>query len=297
MEYYLNILQTGTVPQLTITFSIISLIVVVVLPFVLMAVFKKKYGCKYKPFWFGVLVFILFALILESIVNQTLLLKTGFGAKIMQNIWLYSLYGGVMAALFEEFGRLLCMKFLLKDCSDNKHTGLMYGAGHGGCEAVAIFGIAMINNLIYSLQINTGTITMTINTLKAAGIDDATLATQLANLSTLVTGSSFSILVGLVERFLAVALHIALSVLVWTCVKTGKKGYFGLALLMHFLTDAAIGVSAYYLTINLKNGNLANWLTEAVCALFLVLTILLAKKAFKNIKDEKQAEVTQKAEV
>lgn len=61
-----------------------------------------------------------------------------------------------MAGLFEETGRFLAMRYVLKKEHGNAHNALMYGAGHGGLEMFVILSLGMINNLIYSVMINLG---------------------------------------------------------------------------------------------------------------------------------------------
>lgn len=285
MEYYSNLLLNGKVPQLTIILCTVFLIVSLALPFILMIVFKKKYGTKIKSFWFGALVFLVFALIIEGFINRTVILRTGVGSALTSNIWLYATYGGFMAALFEECGRLLCMKFLLKDCKGDKNVGLMYGAGHGGCEFIALYSLTMINNLIYAMLINTGAIATTINTLKMTGMDKDLIAVQMAGYAALVTEPSGAFLPGFVERLLAITLQLALSVLVWACVKTGKKVYFAIAFLMHFLTDALVVIVATNLVAFIDNQNAVNWISEGVTALITVVTVLLARIAYRDMSN------------
>jgi len=73
----------------------------------------KKYQVKPLTILVGAGVFIVFALVLEPILHQ-LVLKGPHGAAILGNVWYYALYGGLAAGLFEETGRFLGMKFLLK---------------------------------------------------------------------------------------------------------------------------------------------------------------------------------------
>lgn len=61
-----------------------------------------------------------------------------------------------MAGLFEETGRFLAMRYVLKKEHGNAHNALMYGAGHGGLEMFVILSLGMINNLIYSVMIHLG---------------------------------------------------------------------------------------------------------------------------------------------
>ena len=97
----------------------------------------------------------LFALVLESIMHQ-LVLKGPHGASILDNTLRYAIYGGLAAGVFEEIGRFLSMKFLMKKEPSAPLPGVAYGIGHGGVEMLIIFGITMINNLVISALINSG---------------------------------------------------------------------------------------------------------------------------------------------
>ena len=57
-----------------------------------------------------------------------------------------------MAGIFEETGRFLAFKTVLRKKQGKDINALMYGAGHGGFEAAALLGITMINNIIYFAQ-------------------------------------------------------------------------------------------------------------------------------------------------
>ena len=200
----------------------------------------KKYQVKTTPILVGACVFILFALVLESLVHQVVL-KGPSGAAIMGNIWYFALYGGCMAALFEETGRFLAMKFVLKKEPGTALTGVGYGLGHGGAEMILIFGITMVSNLVLSALINTGQA----DTILAATpeANQAQVQAQFAQLEALGAGS---VLLGLWERISALILQVSLSILVWTAVRRGGKWLwlFPAAFLLHFLVDASTVVLA-----------------------------------------------------
>ena len=156
-------------------------------------------------------------------------------AALRNNIWLYALYGGFMAGLFEETGRYLAFSFALKKYRAKNVNALMYGAGHGGFEAIVIAGFTMINNIIWSVMINNGSISSMISSLPG---DQLAQAQQSVTL--LATLPSYQFLLSGVERLLAIALHIALSVIVWFAVKWDGKIYlYPAAILIHFAVDAA----------------------------------------------------------
>ena len=147
--------MTGTVPALSLVFMVLSAMIGFAIPVAAFLYFRLKKRADILPFFIGCAVMFLFALVLEALIHQ-LVLGSAVGARIQANVWLYALYGGVMAGLFEETGRLLAFKTVLKKYQSRDVNALMYGAGHGGIEAVVLLGITMINNLTYSVIINAG---------------------------------------------------------------------------------------------------------------------------------------------
>lgn len=222
------------VPGLTIAFLVLNLLLGAAIPAGLCIFCKVRLKCSLAAFFTGCGVMLLFAFVLERIVHM-IVLGSSAGAVIQGNLWLYALYGGLMAGLFEETGRLLGMKFLLKKKQDNDYNAVMYGAGHGGFEAFVILFFAMLNNLIYSLMINSGSADLLLKNL-----DGASQAALQSAFQTLSQSSPFLFLAAPVERLSAVACHMALSVLVWIAVKYQNRiGLYFLAILLHFLLDAA----------------------------------------------------------
>ena len=144
------------VPILSIAFMALSCGVAFLVPIGLFLYLRRR-GADIAPFFVGCIVFALFALTLESLAHR-LILGSSLGERIQGDTLLFALYGGAMAALFEETGRLLAFKTLLrKRVQEGRDIdALMYGAGHGGMEAMLIVGSAMVNNIVYSVMINTG---------------------------------------------------------------------------------------------------------------------------------------------
>ena len=224
------------VPAASIVFMVISCAVGFLLPIGLLIYFRKVKQADLLPFFVGAAVMILFAFVLESSVHQ-IVLSSPQGAVIRNNVFLYGIYGGFMAALFEETGRLLAFRYILK--KDKDANALMYGAGHGGIEAVIILGISMINNLAYSITLNSGAKDALIASVPAE------TAPQLEQVfSQLINTPPWQFLLGSVERVFAVVFHLAASVLVWIAVKRGGKKMFAAAFLIHFLIDCVTAITA-----------------------------------------------------
>lgn len=228
------------VSKLSIAIIIVNMILGVVIPIVLLLYFKKKYKAGTKSFLVGCAVMLLFAMVLEQFVHSVVL-GSPAGIVIQENIWMYALYGSVMAGLFEETGRLLAMRYVLKKEHGNAHNALMYGAGHGGFEMFVILSIGMINNLIYSVMINLGQTQTLLEPL-----DEATRGTLQTAFDALVQTPFWLFALSPVERLAAITAQIGLSVIVWYAA-AGKKikgNLFILAILLHAILDGVAVLTA-----------------------------------------------------
>lgn len=227
MNYYM-------VPVSSMILMAVDAVLGFAVPICLSVYLVRKHHAKLSTILIGAGTFIIFALVLESIMHQ-LVLNGPNGTAILNNTLLYAIYGGLAAGVFEETGRFLSMKFLMKKEPSEPLPGVAYGIGHGGAEMLIIFGITMINNLVISALINSGQT----DVLFAKIPEDAAaqLQTQLDQLQTIGAGS---LLIGLWERISALVLHLGLSLLVWVAVRKGGKWLwlFPAAIVLHAIVDA-----------------------------------------------------------
>lgn len=261
----------STVSTLSFVTMGIAVLLGLLIPAVMFIVLKKKYDCKKLPFFAGCATFFIAAIVLEGICHN-LILGGGRAEILMSKPVLYGLYGGFMAGLFEETGRFIAYKILLKKGKDkyaDDKTALAYGAGHGGFEAFYILVVSMITNLVFGVMINTG------NTeLLLAGLDEAKLAATENVLNQLVTLSPWTFLVSVVERFGAVAWHMAASVLVWFAVKNKKFWLYPLAILLHMVLDMLAVIGMQF--------GIPVFLIEVFLYLYSAACIFLAWKVWKK---------------
>lgn len=262
--------------NLTVSTAVMAAIIFVmvmgiVIPVGMLLVLALKYKCKVAPFFIGCATFLVFAMVLEQILHMVVI-QGPWGWTIQNNIWLYALYGGMAAALFEEVGRFLAMKYILAKKDQTVKTGLMYGAGHGGFECMYILVIGMINNLATAFMLNT----MGLEKMKAqlAGtLSPQQLDQYVSSVEALATTSPALFLVSILERVLAVTGHIVMSLLVWKSVTGGKKRYFGYAFAMHFAMDAGIALVNHYFGI----------IAAEICiALLVLVALVLTVKLYKK---------------
>lgn len=193
----------------------------------------KKYHVRLATILIGAGTFIVFALVLEAIVHQ-IVLNGDFGANIRDNVWLLAIYGGVMAGLFEETGRLVAMKFLLKKEPTERKTALAYGIGHGGVEMMFVLGVTMIVYLVMSVMINDGQTDMLLSKIPAENQEQ--FQAQLQQIQDYSVGIA---LLGFWERLSALVLHLGLSFFVFAAVRKGGRWLwlFPAAIFLHAVVD------------------------------------------------------------
>ena len=211
----------------------VAALVGIALPVALAWWLVRKFHVNWQTILIGAGTFIVFALVLEPLLHQ-LVLKGPHGATIMGNVWYYALYGGLAAGLFEETGRFLSMKFLMRREPSSALPGVGYGIGHGGVEMLIIFGVTMLSNLVVSVLINAGQAD-----LLTANVPEEQLALVQAQFAALEGLGAGTVAVGLWERISALVLQLGLSMLVWTAVRRGGKWLwlFPAAILLHALVD------------------------------------------------------------
>ncbi len=240
------------IPTLSIIAMAISALIGIAIPAILYVIYRKK-GANHLPFWVGCITFVLFAFVLEQLAYY-FFMKTALWTKITSNIFALAIVGGLFAGVFEETGRYVAFKTVLRKKRGNDTNALMYGAGHGGVEAVVLLSVSMAINVIFSLQTNAG------QTSAFGGLGEAQQ----------IIGIPFwTFLVGAVERISAVAIHVSLSVLVWFAAKNNKRFWlFPLAILLHLLVDAV--------AVILSRSGVNVWVIEGAVYVMAIAFIFLA---------------------
>ena len=260
-----------TIPVWSIVAMLFSALVGIGVPAVLYVIYRKK-GANHLPFWIGCVTFVLFAFVLERL-TLTYVMKTPFWAAVSSNLLLYGIVAGLFAGVFEETGRFVAFKTVLLRKRGNDQNALMYGAGHGGIEAILLLSAPMVISSIFALQFNAGISTT------LGGISDA---------QQLIGIPAMMLLVGAVERIAAITIHISLSVLVWFAAKNGKKFWlFPLAILLHLFVDAV--------AVILSGAGMNVWIIEGTVYVIAIAFVFLAVAVWKK-NHTAQAEETPAAD-
>ena len=133
----------------------ISLVICLTIPVFAAYYMKRQQGATLRSFLVGMMSFIFFALIAEQMLHVVVLSVFQDYMTDPEHLLVYAIYGGLAAAVFEETGRFIAMKYLMRNRLYKKEA-LMYGLGHGGVEAILIGGIGSFSNLATAISINSG---------------------------------------------------------------------------------------------------------------------------------------------
>lgn len=251
------------VSNLSIFFIAISLAVTLLLPIAVFVYTKKKFGVGSKAVWVGVLMFVVFAQMLEGLLHTFTLNHT----RIMSQPYLYMLYSGLAAGVLEEVGRYIGFAVLLKGQTEWK-DGISYGIGQGGAENFLVGGAAFVQFLLFAQMLNHGTF----GSLSSKLPEDALL-----QLRHLLTGPSSYFLIAGAERIFAFVFHLALSLIVLYAVKKGEIKYLLFAIILHAVLDFP---AALY-----QVGKVPMWSVEVIafiCSAVLLWVVMKMKKVMEN---------------
>ena len=259
----------------------IGLILSFLFPLSIALIWKFKKKEPFSTIFIGAATFFFFVFILEKPIQSLVISKNfSLGLFLSSHPVLWAFVVGLFPGIFEETGRLLAFKTLLKK-RRNKETAISYGIGHSCFEVMAILGITYITYISYACMINSGTFVNVINQVAEKAPDQVSalysLADQIAKCTIISIGAGF------VERIFSVLFHIGTSILVFYSCKDKKKFWlYPLAIILHTLSDFTVALNLVKVT------NFSIWELEAIIAVFGTFTFFSAYfLLYKRDSDEK----------
>ena len=226
----------------------IGAFIAIVVPIVIAIVWCRKKKEPITTVLIGAAAFMLFAVMIEKIIQNILILPGQMGLPetpvsmfINARPFLLAFLLGLFPGVFEETGRLIAFKTILRKRTW-RETSISYGIGHGGVEVVFAVGISLIAYIALGFAINSGeAIKEFEETLKE--MDQPWMIEQMNSQMKTITGFDLtSLCTLLIERVFAVLFHIGASILVFYACRDKKKFWlYPLAIVIHTLVD---GVAA-----------------------------------------------------
>ena len=184
----------------------------------------------------------------------------------------YVLYGIIMAGVFEECGRHIVLKYIMKK-NRTRENAVLYGIGHGGIEILAIVLPLMITYLAIAVLFSGGDVENALSSLK---ITEENASAALPSVQAAAAFDYAMMAMNVIERLLAMLIHIGLTVIVYYGVINAKKGCLPAAILLHMLMDT---FAALY-----QRGVVPLWSVEVWAALWTVVIVFVAAKLYRKMK-------------
>ena len=216
----------------------LNALLMLLIPILLGIFLARKYHLSWRLFLFGGVAFILSQVIHLplNLALARLIPEVGSGGVV----WMQALTFGFTAAICEESARYLILRYGLKDARSWK-SALMYGAGHGGFEAMilgVLSGLAIVNMM--ALKDNPAL-------LAAVPAEQADLVKQ--QVAAFWSTPWYLALMGAVERASALTIQISLAVIVMQAFLRKNKSWLLIAIGWHWLVDAASVLSVSHFSI------------------------------------------------
>jgi ABC-2 type transport system permease protein len=213
---------------------VLSVSLMILLPVVFAALLRRRFRVPWLLFCVGTLTFIASQVVhipLNNLLARLHLLpQTGLtdpAISLLQT----ALILGLTAGLCEETARWVGYKLLPR--FRGLEDGFMLGLGHGGVEAMIFGGVltaATVSSLIPMIGTDLSALNLTPDQLNALNIQ-----LQMLTGAPLVSGAA-----PLIERLLAMSIHVTLSLMVLQAFRRRSLLYFAAAVVYHMLIDACM---------------------------------------------------------
>ena len=167
-----------------------------------------------------------------------------------------AIFLGLSAGIFEEITRYLVLHWWARDARSWR-KGVLFGAGHGGMEAIILGGLVLYSFFqLIALR----------NTDLAKFFSASQLELVQRQVAAYWSATWYSSLMGALERFFTIPCQIVMAVMVMQVFTRKNLKWLFLAIGYHAIVDATAVVSTKYL---------GPYLTEAVIAGFAILSVIL----------------------
>ena len=270
-EFETIVIGKSSIPSL-----IITAVLMITIPVIFFICWRRKYKQRTNISYLiaGAIGFIVSARVLELGAHYVFIIADNPVSQFINgNTVAFVRYGTLMAGVFEECGRYIVLKYIMKK-NRTRENAVLYGIGHGGIEILAVILPAMITYLAVAVMFSRGSVEGALSALKI------TKDTAAAALPTVQAAAAFNygmMAMNVLERLFAMLLHIGLTVIVFFGVKNAKKGYLPLAILLHMLMDT---FPALY-----QRGVVPLWTVEIWAAVWTGVIAYIAVRLYRNIPE------------
>ncbi len=258
---------------------IITVVLMIVIPVSSFLYWRKRHKQQTRISWLiaGAVGFLVSARVLELGIHYFCIIAENPVSRFINgNTAAFVLYGITMAGVFEECGRHIILKYIMKK-NRTRENAILYGIGHGGIEILAVLLPTMITSLAVAVLFSRGD---TETALRTLNITEETAAAALPAVQAAAAFNYGLMATNVIERLFALLLHIGLTVIVYYGVVNARKIYLPMAILLHMLMDT---FPALY-----QRGLVPLWAVEVWAATWAAIVVFIAVKLYGKMKESSQ---------
>lgn len=206
----------------------ISVAFMIVYPIVVAIWVHRRLKVGWRYFGYGALIFFLFQLVTRVPAIQ--ITQAALAPRLRSEpalLWGWLLVAALTAGLFEEVGRYVGYRWLMRGQDKTWSRAVMYGVGHGGLEAwftAVLAGTTLINVIVLSQ-------------MGLTSVPPAARAQVAQQFAVLNAQPIWFPLLGAWERLWTLPVQVGLSVLVLQVFHQGSLRWLWLAILAHTFVD------------------------------------------------------------
>ena len=225
------VLGPTAIPSLIVT--IVLLLLIGILPIVYW-MRSHKGQVKISYFIAGALSFIVSARILESVFHYFFLLADNPISQFLNgNTVVFVLYGMMMAGIFEECGRYIVLKYIMKK-HRTRENAVLYGIGHGAIEVLTVVLPSILLYLVIATSLQNGSVD---STLTALHVTEKNAAFAMQSFQAAAQFNVETAVMTVLERISSMGIHIVCTIIVYYSVIAENKKYLCGAVLLHMMAD------------------------------------------------------------
>ena len=262
----------------TFAVYIITSIVLLLMAATIAILWRTKTHAPIKTMVIGAVTFLLFALVIEQPIKALVLMTDNpFARAVSGNLWFSALVGGLFPGIFEEGGRFIAFKSVLRKETD-RQTAITYGVGHGGVEII-FTAFLVLSYVVMGIMVNNGMTEQLLGNAEGAARDAA-----IAQIQSIAQADAANIFWSFFERCSAFTIHVSLSVMVFKAARAENAGSFmllPLAVVLHAIADGSI------VLLNAFNAGI-----PVIECSFAVIAAISAAAAFMIYKNMEKTEKT-----
>ena len=269
MDAFENIvIGKNSIPSLVIT-----IILMIAIPVAFLVFWRRKHREQTNIGYLiaGAIGFIVSARMLELGVHYFCIMADNPVSRFINGSTVaYVLYGTMMAGVFEECGRFIVLRYIMKK-NRTRENAVMYGIGHGGIEVLAVVLPTMIIYLVIAVLFSKGDVESALGTLK---ITEQTAASALPSIHAAASFNFALMFLNVIERLFAMLIHIGLTIIVYYGIVNSRNAYLPVAILLHMMMDT---LAALY-----QRGVVPLWTVEVWVGLWTAITAIIAVRLYRK---------------